>query len=218
MEKKAEDFSSFSYFQENNYKKHRAPIEIGYTTKAENQPYSDKTTILKEIKPKKSYVQISSSGMLKTHCDLFPYSEDKDSKAVHSSTFFSRRGHNLEGIELFQNDKRINFALYELNKLNGIAEVGYNYIKFYNGDKYLFENSERSFTNSLGTYIKYNRDARSTSNHFYWKRFFNESLINDIDSVYYKNEVKHKMTADSLKGGSRSVLKFSSGSEYQYLV
>ena len=52
---------------------------------------------------------------------------------------------NLKNMKFLLEDERFKFALYELNKLNGIAEVTPKSIKFYNGDEYVNESLINNF-------------------------------------------------------------------------
>lgn len=113
-------------------------------------------------KKKLPYIQITESGLLKTTVDLFRLNSD-----IHSLNEFD--------ITAFKTSTL--FKVYGLHKLNGIKEVGVDYIDFYNGDKYEFKNNERSYQNSLGTLItRYERD-KTLSQNYYWNKFMLQSHL-----------------------------------------
>lgn len=216
LEGERKKFSELSYFKEDNYQKIPDFVNgVGFDEefKVEDEPF------LKELKPQKSYIQISRSGMFKTHSDLFSYTEHE----IKARSAPNMRGYmpplpgapDLKNMKFLLEDERFKFALYELNKLNGIAEVTPKSIKFYNGDEYVFQNGERSFETSLGSlkkFMKIDNENQVKYLHFYWKRFFNESLINNFDEDFFETEIKGKLTEKYLRNGKRTFLKFGDGS------
>lgn len=211
MENCVDKFNKLAYFEEEIYKNHQNPIRIGIdpVEKEENKENEENDLMKKltEKKPIKSYIQISSSGMLKTHVDLFKISSKRSNINEVVTQYFGSVNFLLD------NDK-INFALYELYKLNGIAEVGYDYIKFYNGDEYIFENEERSFNRSLGTLNKLiSPNGEISKQHYYWKSFFNESIVSDFDEDFYQNEVKFRLNRQCFDLFNKMNFKFSDKSE-----
>lgn len=179
---------------------------IGFGKNAEIEYDKD----LEKKKPRKSYIQITKSGMFKTHFDLFDYIE-VPKKSIYLQDLCEYFNFPTSSINLnfLQDDKNFKFAIFELNKLNGIAEVTKESIKFYNGNEYVFENGERCFYYSLGTFKKYLGENRILEQRYYWRNFFVESLINNFEKEFFEKEVKNKMMADSLTNGGRTKLKFN---------
>ena len=105
----------------------------------------------------KPYIQISRSGLFKATQDLFRIPDEcitgKYPKARYSTL--------LETVY----NRQAFYAMFELNKLNGIKEVTHNSIKFFNGDIYYFENDERSYLYSLGS-LQTTKVKKSTSSTF----------------------------------------------------
>lgn len=213
MEENAREFSKLSYFEEKSYKKNVSPVQVGFTESETSHFLKDRTETLKQKKPRKCYIQISRSGMFKTHVDLFRFDFDDSADHKIKTSGFANRQYGLHDLEFLTHDNRLNFALYDLNKLNGIAEVGFDKVKFFNGDVYWFDNSERSFDASLGTLEQHGAKREKVKRSCYWKRFFSESLINNFDDEFYEKNIKHTMTQDSLKKNSKSKIVFSDQSK-----
>ena len=112
---------------------------------------------------------------------------------------------------MFAFNPNILIAKYEMNKLNGIFKAEFDRIKFFNGDKYEFENSERNYMNSLGSFMKYRANDHMHFGHYYWKSFMNESLISHFDDDFFKNELKGRMKVVDLMNVNQVLLKFNNG-------
>ena len=153
--------------------------------------------------PRSPYIQITHSGLLKSTAMLFQPEEG-----------ISREKYN------FDLTHNIFYAMFELNKLNGIAEIGFDYIKFFNKDEYHFDNPERSHLYSLGTYRKFNPGSTASETQymdtrFYWRRFLQEAIFYDLDQHFYSKYLKGQLTRTDLSHLNTVKVKFSNGYEYQ---
>lgn len=202
-----EKFNQLCYFEQNNYQEFNSETKmIGFGKNAEIE-YDDD---LSKKRPSKSYIQITKSGMFKTHFDLFDYIEvPKKSIYLQDLCEYFKFSPDSVNLDFLQDDKNFKFAIFELNKLNGIAEVTADSIKFYNGNEYAFENGERCFYYSLGTFKEFLGEGKILEQSYYWRNFFVESLINNFEKGFFERELKDKLMADSLTNGGKTKLRFN---------
>lgn len=127
--------------------------------------------------PRNSYVQITKTGLLRSTVDLFR---------------LYAKGEEFQSMQLLRYDPRFLYAMYELNKINGIKRVGYDFIEFFNGDVYIFKNIERSNEYSLGSFYRYEEklDFESRARHYYWSRFLNRTRLTQFHDKYFKNYIE----------------------------
>ena len=145
------------------------------------------------------YLQLTSSGLLRCTQDLFKIDSNQ-----------------AQVLDLVHKDRRLAFAFFELNKLNGVAEVALDYIKFFNGDEYRFDNKERSYFNSLGTYIRASdpKQGFNFKKSFYWRRFLQECILTDFDEHFYEKEIRGKIDLSHFLRMNRLTVVFANQMEY----
>lgn len=227
MEKSAEEFNNLAYFKKTKYYCQSKPDQIGFEKDKINTESLDEDSDdeerrkeaeklkneekkkdielkqeLETLKPSSSYVQVSSNGMLKTHVDLFKYITEKDDKTQYKQ--------NPEGLDLkyLKEDNSIRFALFDLYKLNGISEIDFEKITFFNGDEFRFDNRERSFIRSLGTYSKLVSSNQNIDQHFYWNGFFNESFLDNFEEEFYKKKIMDQLISGCFDNMTKMRIEF----------
>ena len=148
------------------------------------------------------YLEISNSGLLKCSISLFQPAE-----TIQDSPL------------LIYNDK-IQYTINELYKLNGICQIDFDGIKFFNGTEYKFRNSERSHLHSLGGVVRSGGDwtgsgrkAASMEQYYYWSLFMNRVLMSNFDEEFFKTELEDQMTEIDLTGFNDVSIKFATGDQ-----
>lgn len=149
------------------------------------------------LKPISPFIQITYTGLLISTQNLFQISPEIQ---------------NIEGphpLTPLSSDKTFLYAMYHLNKINGISEVKKDKILFYNGDEYQFIGPERSFGKSLGNYRKESKLDHVTrnSNHgaVYWSKMFSSVGICRLDPEFVLE----------LKDEEFDLRKIDKGNKYQ---
>lgn len=142
-----------------------------------NEVDDDKEEMMKKLEKLKGkkrlpFLQITQSGLLKTTVDLFRLMNDP-----HEARAFDITSHSLNLL----------YKVYGLHKLNGVKEVGVDYIDFYNGDRYLFQNCERSYFSSLGSLVTRHGDKTLQQN-YYWDKFFLQ--CNSTGFIDFEKQIK----------------------------
>lgn len=137
---------------------------------------------------RQSTLEVTREGMVKTTVDLFSQ--------------MSRKEIDYEYKKSLLEDPNIRRAMFMKHRLNGVADVGINHIKFFNGDVYKFQNNERGFMHSLGSLEKYkhviwngaeDRQAEYVKRHFYWSLFFSKIEFTNFDDEYFEKALKNKI-------------------------
>lgn len=107
------------------------------------------------------YVQITNEGLLISTIDIFPILKEKIRFFPIDEKFW----------RTFKD--RYLFSMYEMMTLNGVKYMSKDYIVFFNGEKYFFNNSERSNQNSLGIHFNKNKELVLS----YWSNFLVKSYL-----------------------------------------
>lgn len=154
-----------------------------------------------------STLEITREGLVKTTVDLFSNMSPTEIKAEYHKSLLA--------------DPHIRNSMFKKHKLNGIAEVGRNYIKFFNGDKYYFQNNERGYMHSLGTIEKYSyknwngvedTTAPYCKRHYYWSLFFSKIEFTNFQEKFFQKVLRNNITYKKFSNLNAINLKQSDGS------
>lgn len=174
-------------------KKAYFPVEFKVNNKVDKKKTFE---LFKTLTPKPSYYQIGYNGLLFSTQDLFQLAPEireisgrNPSKPLHK-------------------DKSFIYSMFYLNKLNGICQIENNQILFFNGDKYKFMGIERSYTNSLGNYLRNGKvEKKGCEGAVYWDRFF--SQVNLCRFHNEMEEVLHNLYLGKIDKGRRRQFTFN---------
>ena len=137
-------------------------------------------------------IEITYEGLLKTTVEMFSQMKPKQVELEYGKSLL--------------NNLFIRESMFLKHNLNGIAEVNRNSIIFFNGDRYIFQNSERGFMHSLGTFIKHGYNiwngkfqgkSKSSERNYYWSIFFSKIEFTNFDDHYFDDEVRGKLSYDA---------------------
>ena len=137
------------------------------------------------------HIEISKSGLLRASISLFQPSSTTESKPL-----------------LIYNPK-VQYAVNELYRLNGICEVSYDRIKLFNGTEVLFRNSERSILHSLGGIREVGK--RDKEQFYYWGLFLNRVVLSNFEDDFFREEIFDKLRKQDLEGFNLVSIKLNSG-------
>lgn len=181
-----------------NFDQHFKEVEDNAYFKIENYVKNLRYFDIEELArhPRKAYVQISKTGLLKTTVDLF--------RLLNKSEEF-------QDMNLLRYRPEFLYSMYELNKMNGIKKVGFNYIEFFNEDAYVFKNFERSNEYSMGSFYKFEDKIafENRARHYYWSRFMNRTRLTQFHDIFYQRYLKEYFSFTNLAKTHKMTMGYS---------